>query len=391
MATTEKLPSGKHRGVYYDADGNKRHTPAVEHKRTAKAAAVEAEAEASRRASKAAGTLPGHTTWGEWHPIWWRSRDVEPSTLRAEGRLVRVHIEPYWGQREMARIGREDVQEWIRILFRDQGRSGAYVGRMYTVFRSSMSAAVRAGVLGATPCVAIKMPTVVSAGAERVYSESELALILAKLTPEYRVVARLMSEVGLRPGEVAGLHRHRVDLDTGWVTVRDTYCWVATRIKAAPKDSEERMVPLTTLAIEVLRQHYATHPGGSTCGVRHQSGRCVSDLVVRQPNGKPLHTNNFRDRWANAQKRAGIAVPGRPYDLRHTYATRLAEAGVDPWDIAALMGHASLDQSQVYLHRSKSRRMRILGKLGDPETRTLTAVDGGASRSPNVEPLEGMM
>lgn len=375
MATTEKIPSGKHRGVYYDAAGKKRHTPAVDHKRTAKAAAVEAEAQAARKAAITEGTLPGHTLYGDWYPIWWAARDVEPSTLKAEDRLCRKHVLPRWEAEEMARIEQQHVKAWLTWLHREEGHPASYVRRIYTPFRSSMTAAVDKGVLSASPCVGVKLPKIAGQGAERVYDNAELDAICEELAEEYRFAARFIRETGLRPGEFAGLHRHRVDITGGWVTVRDTYCRVARRVKTYPKDDEERAIPLTSAALELLTDWYALHPGAPSCGLRHQSGRCKSDLLFRQPNGNPMDVNNFRDRWAGAQQRAKITNPGRPYDLRHTCLTALADAEVDPWDIAHWAGHASLDQSSVYIHRSKARRMRILGKLGDPVTRTLAVVE----------------
>jgi site-specific recombinase XerD len=42
-----------------------------------------------------------------------------------------------------------------------------------------------------------------------------------------------------------------------------------------------------------------------------------------------------------------------PYDLRHTYATRAIEGGMDPLTLMKLMGHANLSTTLRYVHLSK--------------------------------------
>jgi integrase/recombinase XerD len=56
----------------------------------------------------------------------------------------------------------------------------------------------------------------------------------------------------------------------------------------------------------------------------------------------------------NAAKRAGIQRNVTPHMLRHSYATHLLEQGVDIRLIQELLGHASLNTTQIYTHVAKS-------------------------------------
>lgn len=49
-----------------------------------------------------------------------------------------------------------------------------------------------------------------------------------------------------------------------------------------------------------------------------------------------------------------------PYDLRHTYATRSIESGMDIEVLSRLMGHSSLDQTKQYVHRSEESKFKAV-------------------------------
>ncbi|RSM73484.1 site-specific integrase [Kibdelosporangium aridum] len=380
MATTEKLPSGRYRGVYYDAAGKKQHTPTRDRKRDALADAREEEVKAKRTASAAAGTLPGHTKYGEWVEVWWPDRDIEESTEKAEAYIRDRELIPQWGESEMAKIGQQDVQTWVNGMIKKKTEAGTpysagYIGRVYSLFRSSMTAAVPS-VLTASPCVKITLPTV-GKTSHRHFEDEEVAAFMPHLRyKRHREIVEFMRETGLRPGELAGLHRHRILRPSGWVLVADTYMNLVKKIKSVPKDEDAREVPLTTRALEILDIWEEEIPAQDGCGLPHTNGRkCPSDLVLRQTNGAPLSLTSFRDVLGRAVRKAKLA-PGSPYDLRHSFATRLAEAGVDPFEIARLMGHADVKQSMNYIHRTTAARARILAALGDPAAKDLRLVNG---------------
>jgi integrase len=65
---------------------------------------------------------------------------------------------------------------------------------------------------------------------------------------------------------------------------------------------------------------------------------------------------------ARALAASGVA-PFRPYDLRHTWATRAAEAGIDLVTLASMLGHSRIQMVLRYAHPMQAHRMAALEKL----------------------------
>ena len=62
-------------------------------------------------------------------------------------------------------------------------------------------------------------------------------------------------------------------------------------------------------------------------------------------------------------QRAGIEKKISPHKLRHTYATNLLNAGAELVDIKALLGHSTLNTTQIYAHVSQERMEKVVGRL----------------------------
>ncbi|MER5388345.1 tyrosine-type recombinase/integrase [Saccharopolyspora sp. NPDC002686] len=385
MASAEQLPSGRWRGVYRDANRKKKHVPGTfERKQDAREAAQDAEVRERRKAARESGTLSARTTWGHWWEAFNAEREFDSDTATTEFYIVKNYLLPRWADVPLNQITKPDIQRWVDKIKR--GKSPSYVQRIYSVFRVSITAALDEEILIASPCAGVKIPKR-QKRAKEYLSVDHTAKMDKHLTEDYKDAVDFMLETGLRPGELTGLHAHRVDRSSGWLLVAETYVFKRKEIRPWPKDKDARTVPLSAKADAILDRRLASRNLNEGCGIPHIGGeKCSHPLVFLTASGRPMNRDTLNYHLRKACDAAGITRK-TAYTTRRGYATRLAEAGLDVFELARLMGHEDIKQTQEYVQQTSTARTRVLQALG--EHQPLQAVDGvghrGTTRGTDLE------
>lgn len=377
MASTEQLPSGRWRGIYRDAAG-KRRTRTHDTKRAAERWANVQEDRASRghRGNPNAARAP----WSTWFERWEPTRNIAASTRRFSATKVRLHVRPRWDPVPLAGISRLDVQAWVTRDLPAAGLSASSIRQCFYILSASMKAAVVEGLLESNPCVGVRLPAL-PPGRERYLSDAEVGLLLYRLDEPYRTLSEFLLGTGLRLGEACGLHRARLDLETGVVRVAEAWDGPDRVMLAFPKGKRARTVPLPAALTERLRVYVAAHPAEGRCGETHAEGRCPGPLLFTGPSsaGVPIDTHNFTKRvWAAALRESKVEHC-TPHDLRHTYASRLVQRGVELVRVRDLLGHASITMTERYAHLIPDQFDRVRAALDGPPA-AAPAEDGDGGR-----------
>lgn len=341
MPWTEKQPSGRYRACWRDARNVKHSRSGFIQQAQAKRYAGEQEANTRRGLAGYGGRT---ITWGSWQSTWLDLRRVEPSTAESDATRLTRWVEPRWGKVPLARIDTEDVQTWVNEL--EESMGPASVAKVYHLLSASLRAAVRYKRLAVSPCVDIEIPEP-PPGGERFLTRAEFDAAAFFLTSPYREAAIGLVGTGMRFGEMAGLHWSRIDHMAESIDIVET--WTGSEVKPYPKGGSlsYRRVPLPSWLAEALPED----PGVRSCGLQHRKGsRCRSGLVFTGPRGAPLdHRNMLRRHWLPALQRAGVDR-ARQHDLRHTYASWLAQDGVSMTVIAELLGQSETSVTARYVH-----------------------------------------
>jgi len=225
------------------------------------------------------------------------------------------------------------------------GRKKRTIARRAAALRRYFAWLCRTGAITADPSLRLSAP----AGEARlphVLPHAEIEAMLDR--PPARVTAdpaavrlrddavlELLYGSGLRVGELCGLRVHDLDLARRLAIVEG-------------KGAKERQVPLSQPAVAALSAWL-------------QAGRAAMVQPGSPPNCLFLNRRGnvlgSRDVRRILDHRA--ASPTHPHALRHTFATHLLDGGADLRVVQELLGHASLQTTQVYTHVSKERMLRV--------------------------------
>lgn len=178
-------------------------------------------------------------------------------------------------------------------------------------------------------------------GRERFLSDDERTALLAACRAStsqflYTVVVLALS-TGMRSGEIMGLRWPAVDLKRGLVLLKDT------------KNGSSRGVPLTGHALEQLQ---------ALAKVR----RIDTDLLFY--GSDPAKPVDLKKPWTTAMRKAKVQ-DFRFHDLRHSAASYLAMNGASSIEIAAVLGHKTLQMVKRYSHLSTSHTSAVVTAMND--------------------------
>ncbi|MCU1680966.1 MAG: hypothetical protein JWQ81_1705 [Amycolatopsis sp.] len=333
------------------------------------------EVKARRKAAAATGTLSAKTTWGDWWSIFNSDRVFESDTGGVEAAIVKNYLMPRWKDVALNMIAHNEVKTWVKDLQtghapsaveRQGSKAPSYVQRVFSVFSVSITAAVDRGVLTASPTAGVRLPKR-QRKPKKVIMPDEAATLSPHLDQIYRDAVDFVELTGLRPNELAGLHRdpERIDLKGGWLVVADVYVFKAKMIRGYPKDREPRVLPLSPKAIEILKRQME-RPALENCGVPHMRDEvCRHDLVFRAPAGGVLNRDILGHHLRKAAAAAKIGAKP-PYALRRGFATRLGRSNLDIFTLADLMGHSDINLTREYVGETDDKKSRVLASLGEP-------------------------
>ena len=299
----------------------------------------------------------GRATWGAWATVWWeqRARKVEPGTLARDLNRRTKHLDPRWAGERLDRISRDDIQQWVDELSLDAGLAPRSVARTYHLLSASMKAAVVDGRLAHTPCVGIELPTAEPPD-ERYLTPAEVAALAHFLpTDRDRLMLWTLVGTGVRWGELAGTHAHRVAVEHRRLDVHETFDDRMGELKPYPKSRRKRSVPLPPWLADMLRDHLADLDPVDRCSGPHRGrARCRSGLLFPGPFGGPVRYKPWKRGFDDAVRRSGIG-PTTPHDTRHTYASWVIQDGGSLEELADLLGHSSILVTMRYAHLAQAR------------------------------------
>lgn len=257
----------------------------------------------------------------------------------AEGSPRPYHIDrlkmalPFWSDIPIGRITKSHARDYRaqRHAEKDQ-LSEITINRDLQALRRILFWAVDEGFLPRNPLS--RVPLIKPRGKPRlILSLPDEEKLLAAAAPHLRDIITASLDTGMRRGEILGQRWEHIDFSRQLVYVS----------KSKTGGGEGREIPMTGRLLDLLTKR------------RQPEG------VVFTFKGRPIA--KLKTAWKGAIRRAGIRYL-RFHDLRHTFNTRLMEAGVLQEIRKALMGHSSGQEiNSVYTHVDVLQKRKAIHNL----------------------------
>ncbi|MCB5953520.1 tyrosine-type recombinase/integrase [Enterococcus sp. CWB-B31] len=280
-------------------------------------------------------------------------KTIKDSTYYNYLRLLQRHILPELGSLKLYQLKRNDIQTFVDRLY-ERGLSPGYIQNNYNLLKNGLAAACRREYLNETPCKQILLPKykrkrvkALTYAQQRVLEEE--ALQETSCSP---IILALYS--GMRIGEISGLKWSDINFEENSLSI----CRTTSRILdekgtkritklslTAPKTlNSERVIPLAENLKRYLLINFqkANSEYVITC-----KGGVAEPRVINYRFKKLIEKLGMKDIHFHT--------------LRHTFATRCLENGVDIASLSRLLGHQSTKMTlDVYTDSMLEKRQEAM-------------------------------
>jgi integrase/recombinase XerD len=298
------------------------------------------------------------TRYMDEHFEWMLITGYSADTVRARRQALRKFIR--WADerglddpREITKPMLERYQRWLFYYRKPEGRDAGqpltismqyqYLAPLKTWFRWLS----REHHILANPAADLDLPRQPKRLPRSVPSVQEVEAILAEAEPDSaqglrdRALLEVLYATGLRRMELPGVAIYDVDLQRGLLWVRHG------------KGGRERVVPLGERAVAWLDKYMIE--------ARPQLLAADTAALFLTDYGQPIRPEQVADKVKRYMRFAGVDKTGSTHLLRHACATHMLEGGADIRFIQEMLGHASIETTEIYTHVSIDKLIAVHG------------------------------
>jgi integrase len=267
-----------------------------------------------------------------------RTMGRKKSTLDDYESYLEQHLVPFF-HKPLHKIAARDVEMFISAKL-EQGKARKSILNWLGLLHSVFEHAIKQGWVSANPCKGVEKPREEPNQDIRFLTQEELEAVLRAvpddvLGPTEGVMYLAAAMTGMRQGELRGLRWSDVDWLAGRVRVRRNY--VRGEYGTPKSRRSSRSVPLATRLATELEHHY-----------QRSAYQADDDLVFPHPQtGHPLDGSKLLKRFKTTLTRAKLRR-ARLHDLRHSFGTQMAAAGIPMRTLQEWMGHRDIKTTLIY-------------------------------------------
>ena len=299
-------------------------------------------------------------TVAQWYNFWNETynKNLSPNTIRNYRERYTRNIDPVIGDMKVSDVRCIHCQMILNNMKNDEYAAGT-VYQTYICLGVMFKSAINNDIIFKHPLDGVSVPKGLKRKSIRALTIEEQKKFLEVAEESHnKLQYRLLLQTGLRIGELIGLTWNCVDFENREIIVEKqlefrhrNHYWRACSPKTV---SGYRTVPMTQEAYDILKEVEATKDTRKKSPELDQVLTYVdskdqiektldmSDLVfINFRTGMPSKSTSYGTHLEKLCNEAGIK-PFGTHVLRHTFATRCIEAGMNPKTLQKILGHATL-------------------------------------------------
>lgn len=301
---------------------------------------------------------------------------IKQSTYSSYEAYIRVHLKPYLGELDLKDLSPRTLQQLYNYKSEAEGLSPKTIININLFLHKALAYAVTEGYISSNPAAGVNLPRGKKPQIQILTRDEQARLMQCSYQHRYGVFVRLVLFTGLRLGELLGLRWEDVDAASGVLHVRRTLNRLkkvnqpvhvgeaATEIVIQePKTQNSiRAIPLLPAVLQELQNwQHVQQQDAALAKERY----CPSGFIVTNPYGGIIEPRTFKDYYNQILQLSGLQH-FTFHALRHTFASRAMEQGMDPKTLSVMMGHYSVSFTlDTYAHVLNGHKQEAVALLED--------------------------
>lgn len=319
-------------------------------------------------------TIP---TLEKWLMYWldvYIKKECKPNTYANFASYINSHIIPIIGDYKLDELTTLELQYYVdhKIekgrLDNTGGLSPKTVKEHLTTLNLSMKKAISLHIIQYNPCQCVTLPRQNTQEIKILDIAQQVELskaISEKWQPNSLLPVLLGEYAGLRIGEVSALRINDIDMVKGFICIDESLNRIANykddgSVKyelcfGTPKSNKTRCIPMNEDLKRVLQIYLDTMP--------KERKEDPQAMLFTNLFGKPLEPRYINYHFAKLKKKLNLENI-HFHCLRHTFATRALELGMDIKTCSSILGHATTQITfDRYTHVTKNQQQREIKKI----------------------------
>ncbi|WRS27980.1 site-specific integrase [Oscillospiraceae bacterium MB08-C2-2] len=292
---------------------------------------------------------------------------VKPSTYESYYYCIYGYVIPHFSLADNREMTSLSIARFVNKVANNASISETYRKKILSIFKLALREICKSIPESASLIEAVTLPKVIAPKEISIFSIKEQRLIehTVESSKNKKALGILICfYTGIRLGELCALKWRDIDFEAGTVCIRRTVsrirnfdegnCKTLLHVGTPKSRSSLRKIPLPTFLISLLNN---MHPSLMN-----------DDCYILTGNSEPYDPRIYQRQYKKILTQAGV-TDRKFHTIRHTFATRALELGVDIKTLSEILGHSNVSITlNVYAHSLMEHKKAAIDKFNEMHT-----------------------